>query len=286
VVRARQKSLRIVNRINTNVRGDLSLFLAHIVTFMEVSVAHMPVLALATLPVAIDVPEVMDGLAGRETRQRAQAAANRASTVGLLLPLIDRRRIGIAAVFGEHLRAMLAALRLLDNPMARHRRVHLSYRCLMRSRIELARSARLGDKEARVGHILSELGRDTRVGVLLLITLVEFDRGFTSLLRAHIVVNVEARAGANLCISDVRYRTRLLIGGEMRAGKLYLVFIGVRLAEGFFLVGALSLFMRHIILRRDFAALSIFVRFRLEVENAATRPSRRNVPCCTGASHS
>ena len=123
VLGAGEKALGVLDCVAV-VRGDVAPLLAHVLAFVEVSVAHMPVLRLTALPIAVDISEVVHSLACREPGQGSQPAAHRRVTVRL--PLGNRRLVKLlhVAVVGEELGALIAALCLPDDLVTRHRGVH------------------------------------------------------------------------------------------------------------------------------------------------------------------
>ena len=84
VLRACEKPLRVLYSL-TVVGGNVPSLFDHVLAFVEVSVAHMPVLRLPALPIAVDISEVVHRLACRKPGQGPEAAPNRRIAVSLSL---------------------------------------------------------------------------------------------------------------------------------------------------------------------------------------------------------
>ena len=166
VLGAGEERLRVLNCI-AMVRGDVPSLFDHVLAFVEVSVAHMPILRLPALPIAVDISEVVHRLACRKPGQGSEAAPNR--WIAFSLSLSNRRLVKLLhiAVIGQQFGALVAAVRLPDDLVTRHCRVHFSERSLIRRSVsQFWITAWLCDEEARVGHVSCKGGRNARVRVI------------------------------------------------------------------------------------------------------------------------
>ena len=84
VLGAGKEPLRVLNCI-AMVRGLFPSLFDHVMAFVKVSVAHMPVLRLPSLPITVDISEVVHSLACRKPGQGSEAAPNRWIAVSLSL---------------------------------------------------------------------------------------------------------------------------------------------------------------------------------------------------------